>query len=477
MRSLFAGLCVVAVAIARPSPAPLADVRADEPLAADLEAVLLRGEASVSGIKFWLVRPDGRPHELGEARRLRIVRDVLALGAVVEQGTDEQQRRALAAIGRMGHSLWRHAPRVEEVAVREGVRPLAPAVATRLASADVRIAEEATAAYPWVANPAEGASAMGRALERPETEVRRAALFGLGRLGEHAWPHVERVLALTANEPLREAATRAVIAMAPEPELLRGALRNLDHRVRDAAVQACARPACRALAGEVAARLVDPEEDVREHACEALGAMGAHEHALRVASRLHDEDNRTRWAAARALGKLKPAAAQVAPALGRALRTTDEQMVRECLAALEELGADAAAALPEVERLLEILPAERAGRAARAANRMSPVWHTRFATTAVDPEAAPGQRRLAIGALGAKGDPRGAAALVGVLDDPSAELQELAVDALGRIGAAAASALPRLEALSDDPARAPAVTIAARLAIVSIKGSLAREGR
>ncbi len=451
---------------------------AEDAPVADPATAVAAGERAVSWIAATLVQPDGLDHELGEELRRRIACAVLGLRPVIEGGPDVLRRRAFVTVSTLGDALGRYASLAEESSLLCEVRSLESAVAPWLGSADPVTAASATSAYPAVADAERAAAALGRALDRPEREIRLSALAGLRTLGRPAWPHVPKILALVRDADLHEAATRALVGIGPEPGALVDALSDPDSRVRAAALEACTRPSCLVLAAEVARGLEDPEPEVRRRACEALGGIGAANQALRVAARLQDDDERVRWAAAAALGKFDAAAAQVAPQLGAVLRSPDAQLVRQTLATLERLGEKAGAALPEVVRLLERLPPEHAVRAARAAARLSSEWRDTYVRALAIPPTLPAERRrLAAAALGSPFDARGVGALVRALDDPDRSVQEAAATSLGRVGGAAASAVPALEAVLADAGREAGVHREAKLAIAAIRGATRREGR
>ena len=193
------------------------------------------------------------------------------------------------------------------------------------------------------------------------------------------------------------------------------ALQDSDSLVRQYAVAALGNANSQAAARAVIAVLRDEDVDVRRQAAESLSQMGASAVSeLVVAAK--DKDVEVRRLAGEILGQIGSNGEQAVPALLGALDDEDISVRWVAVKSLENFGTEAGPAVP---RLIALLQRERA----------------RFI------------RRDTIVTLGAIGPEAAAAlpALIQVLDQQDATLQEVALTALARLGPKAGAALPWIE--------------------------------
>lgn len=260
-----------------------------------------------------------------------------------------------------------------------------------------------------------------RGLRSPIPDQRCRAARAIGRLGplaRDAMPLLTQAVD-DAEQPVREAATQAIGQMGPDAiPLLRQTLVHPDKYVRRHSVWALAKLCPSALVA-------------LPNLCQAL----------------KDVDPRTASGAAQALANLGPSAAEAIPALTEAMRGTNIVLCRlaakalsqigrpalpsliahlqhrdtfvrgEAALALGWIGADAAVAVPV---LIDLLKGRRPGPTSTPTSQDSATPVT--AVTATPPPVSPEDNSIAY-----------------------------AAQALGRIGPAAAAAIPVLEQISADP--------------------------
>ena len=291
-------------------------------------------------------------------------------------------------------------------------------------------------------------------------------------VAQQHWSELVRGLA----NPLPAGRVRAARELAKLGPAAAGALPALtaavedgDQAVREAAVQAFA-----ALGPTAVAPLVQflshSDKYVRRNATWGLGKLGPHARSAMASlcAALHDPDPRTASGAAQALGNMGAAAASAVPALMEALRGTNVVLCRLAAKALSQIGpaavptllvhlrhhdpfvrgeaavavgwigATAAAAVPA---LLEMV------RAGTPAPRRTPEPHAYAGSGIGTPIASPQEQ-----------EPGGA--------EETSRLA--AVTALGRIGAAAAEAIPALIAVVEESVEQ--LRTAAEIALRQIRG-------
>lgn len=262
-----------------------------------------------------------------------------------------------------------------------------PVFARRLAGADTR--DEALDVLARLGAPALPALQAALELEAPNDDDLAMIVDALGELGEVAAPAVTRLIELAAHEsPLvRE---RAVLAL--------GRIGVVDEAVLAALV----------------ARLGDPEPGVRCFAARALGALRATASVADLVRALGDDDAEVRVVAAAALEALGPAASPSVEALRAALAIEDADLRRAAALALSALGPAAADARDDLVGL--------------SASDDPCVRHAAlYASAGLD-----GDMDAALRTLEAD------------LEADDAEVRNSAAEVLGRAGARAQGAVPRL---------------------------------
>jgi len=248
---------------------------------------------------------------------------------------------------------------------------------------------------------------------------------------------------------------------------LTAAVEDGDQAVREAAVQAFAAFGPTAVAPLIHF-LSHPDKYVRRNATWGLGKLGPHARSAMASlcSALHDPDPRTASGAAQALGNMGAAAA--VPALMEALRGTNVVLCRLAAKALSQIGP------PAVPTLLAHLrhhdPFVR-GEAAVAVG-----WIGAAAAAAVPALL----EMVRAGTPGPRRTPEPHAYPGSGIGTPIASPQEMepggaeetsrlaAVTALGRIGAAAAEAIPALLAVVEESVEQ--LRTAAEVALRQIRG-------
>jgi len=246
--------------------------------------------------------------------------------------------------------------------------------------------------------------------------VRAAAVDALGRIGEPA------VRPLTLH------------------------LTDQDERVRRAVQKALGRIGSAALTA-LLPLLQDPDAAVRAAAAEALGETGAANAVPALVTALGDAEENVRRAAARALGQIGDPRA-IEPLLDQLRRTDDGQAHEPFIQALTAIGALA------VEPLISHLAHADARTRYAAIEALGNIGDPRaVAPLAAYLRSADGQaRQRAVEALGKIGDRRVVPALVACLEDRNEDIRVLAVEALGKI--ADPRAVPALIAQLEGGSRA-----------------------
>jgi len=281
-------------------------------------------------------------------------------------------------------------------------------------------------------------------------------------------------LARGLNSPLPAGRVRAArelgklgpAAVAAMPALL-AAVEDADQSVREAAVQAVAHLGPTAV-GSLVQLLSHTDKYVRRNATWGLGKLGpaARSGMAALCATLHDADPRTASGAAQALGSLGSAAEHAIPALTEAMRGTNVVQCRLAAKALSQIGA---ASVPTLLTHLKHHDPFVRGEAAVALGWIGPAAA----------EAVPALLEMVRtgSALPARvADALGGSGLGTPLAPPpepdpgsSEETSRLAaVTALGRIGPAAAAALPELLAVAAE--RGEATRAAAEIALRQIRG-------
>ncbi|MEX0702861.1 MAG: HEAT repeat domain-containing protein [Planctomycetales bacterium] len=281
---------------------------------------------------------------------------------------------------------------------------------------------------------------------------RYAAANALGSIGPAARPAAPALVALLRSGEAASAAASALGEIgADAPEAVAALIAALDDsQAFHSAIEALAKlgpagePAVRKLLAEL------DDEFARHDAAAALGAFEAHaERVVPVlAARLRDPDVEMRRRAAAALGRLGTKAKSALPDLIALLE--DEQIREAAATALGGLGAEAAPAVPALAKLLEIDELDCRRAAAAALGAIGPPAGPAVPALLRLLQEDQGKeddgywRYAAIAALSKMGEHSQAAVpyLTATLDDP--DMRYSAVDALGEIGQAARPAVPKL---------------------------------
>ncbi len=247
------------------------------------------------------------------------------------------------------------------------------------------------------------------------------------------------------------------------------AVEDADQAVREAAVQAIAHVGPAAVAPLVQF-LSHPDKYVRRHATWGLGKLGpqARSAMASLCAALHDTDPRTASGAAQALGSLGPAAAAAVPALTEAMRGTNVVLCRLAAKALSQIGEPAVPTLlfhlrhhdPFVRGEAAVAVGWIGGAAAEAV----PALIDMLLTSTPAPRATADHIQYGGSGIGTP---------IASPHEPEPGSAEetsrlAAVTALGRIGAAAADAIPLLTAAAEGPGEQ--VRSAAQVALRQIQG-------
>lgn len=267
--------------------------------------------------------------------------------------------------------------------------------------------------------------------------------------------------------------------------LVASMLEDTDPRVRNSAHRALEKLRVNLVdhADDIVAALGHESPDVRDHAAERLGEMRPRPlHAVVPLAQalLNDESLRVRESAARALRNIGTEASAAIPELLTAMHagSRDQREAASSVLGSVSLGdrddIDALVRTSTSDSELSVRLAAR-GSLVRMA-RTSPAIFDRYAEAAASP--GPVARRVAlIDALGRLGEAAAPAvpALLVALREGTAEVREEAARSLGRIGADAADALLPLRRVAAWD-RSQGVRDAAEQAIKSIRRSLERRG-
>ncbi len=187
--------------------------------------------------------------------------------------------------------------------------------------------------------------------------------------------------------------------------------------------------------------LRNPDQEVRYRASEALGRIRPPAVAPLVET-LGESSPRVRCAAAHALELLGESATTAGPALVPLLQTDSKEQARCVIKALGSIGSFEA--LSALRSELKVAPLQ-----VEALNALAQMGH-RAAEATPDVlrilESGPSRRDFAVRTLGAIALPSQTVldALSGVLADPNRTTRENALQALGKLGPAAAPAIPRI---------------------------------
>ena len=338
---------------------------------------------------------------------------------------------------------------------------------------DLRLAaiESVGAIGAWNEEVAPGLASLVR---DPQPRVRLAAVRALAQLEIAAAPATDALIAALRDAELRPDATRslaAIGAQAVEP-LARAAE---DPDPADGAVRKAARDALASIGSPSVEPLIKGLRGRADYesSVSALARIG-NPAVQSLMKGLEDKSDRVRRGAADALRKIGPGAKEAAPALAKAANDANPQVRAAAQSALAAIGPTRE---PEVKAILWGVrdhDARVRNAAATALRKIGPDaeppavgalssaltdrrWHVRA-------EAADALGRVGAGAAVAVPD------LAKRLVDADAKVRSSAARALGEIGPAAADALPVLEKLKTDPD--PAVRAAAARAAAKIK----REG-
>jgi HEAT repeat protein len=282
------------------------------------------------------------------------------------------------------------------------------------------------------------------ALKDKDELVRSYAVKGLGRFGpldKEAIPALIEVAGekYKSKYGMDVAETLGKIGPVAIPAML-AALEHKDAKVRQHVAEGLGKMgrSARSALPALAEALQDKDKGVRAAAAYAMAAIGpAAEHVAPLLRALADEDSIVRFAAARALGRIGPAARKAGPALVKAL--DDKEVAYPAAEALARIGPPREA-IPAFIRLLKKDDAANKGRLLYAE----------------------GERREAANALGKIGPAAAAAvpALIERLQDKtetgpglfSPNIRGAAARALGKIGATDKRVLPALIKGLDDEA-------------------------
>lgn len=181
---------------------------------------------------------------------------------------------------------------------------------------------------------ADAIPALINALSDPDAAVRSRAAEALGVVGPG---NAQVVAALTAQLKTPEARSAArglarcgAAALAASDALI-ALLENADPDIRWNALRTLGKIRATASIPKVVVMLNDPDDQVREHAAEALGDMGpaASTTVPALMAALQDKYMKVRRDAARSLGQIGPAAQAALPALKALAKDDPEEMVRQ----------------------------------------------------------------------------------------------------------------------------------------------------
>ncbi|MEQ1859261.1 MAG: HEAT repeat domain-containing protein [Chthoniobacteraceae bacterium] len=367
--------------------------------------------------------------------RAQIVKE---LGALVRDANPAWSERAVYVLGRLGTSAGSAVPAILEVIAKQSppsqkyldalVQIGEPAVAPMLAAFEK--AKPANLGRDhWVVQCLQqmgglGAAPIARNLAHPSAAVRFLAVRSLAALGADAGAVVPGLLKALEDDDLhvRSAALAALVAVRTplaqiEPHLV-GAFASASPLMRAAAVESVVRLGedGRAFHGKVIAALKDRDESVRSAVLEQLGP--AYADAVPQLLPLLDEPAR-RGAAIEALGRIGVESKPAVPQFVKLLQSGAKPDRVRILAALERIGPAASEALPALE------PA-----------RADPDPAVRIAAY------------QAMATVETRKTER-VQALAAGLDDADRAVRQAVAGSLGRLGDQAADAFPKLVALAE----------------------------
>ena len=244
------------------------------------------------------------------------------------------------------------------------------------------------------------------------------------------------------------------------------ALDDPDAKVREAAAQAVGQLGPDAVP-TLAGMLTHRDKYVRRNAVWGLGKLGPLARAVLpdLCRALQDEDPRTASGAAQALGNMGADGADAVPALAEAMRGTNIVLCRLASKALSQIGRPALPTL--ITHLRHHDPFVR-GEAAVALGWMGLAAGPAVMYLIEVMEALPGAARPAAAPVGTGTPPTGVTPTPADPPSPEDGCRAGAAQALGRIGPAAAAAVPALQQALTDPCAA--VRQAAELSLRQIRG-------
>ena len=242
--------------------------------------------------------------------------------------------------------------------------------------------------------------ALLKALEHPDTDVRRSAANALGQIGS----------------------TDSI------PGLLK-ALEHPDTDVRRSAVNALSQIGSIDSIPGLLDVLEDPDADVRRKTVDALGQLSSAEAIPGLLTALEHLDTDVRRSAANALGQI--GSTDSIPGLLKALADPDAEVCRSAAEALGKIGS--AAAIPGLLKLLEYPDAYVRRKTVDALGQLGSAEAIPGLLTALeDPDA--DVRRVVAKVLGKLGSVEAIPALLKVLQDPVPSVCWKALEALGELG-------------------------------------------
>jgi len=323
--------------------------------------------------------------------------------------------------------------------------PAVAAAMAELGSPDWRVREDAVRRLGGTGTTDRAVvDALGTALSDDDSRVRRAAAGALGAIGDKASRTLPQLVASFGDidAGVVAAAAAAVGNMGSgagrHVDDLAALLEHSDERVRVAAAEALGRLGRRAddSVGELGAQLGDPDAGVRVAAAVALGRMGARavSQSTALVQALQDEEAGVREAASGALVKIGK---EALPSLIRALSKGDPVFLQAVVATLGDMGSVA------VPSLVDSLHGQR-----------RELLERRYSA-------------LALAQIGAS-DRRVVPALAKSLEDDDPDVRIAALDALGRVGSAAADTIDEVIKLAVDQRETLAVREAALGAMARI---------
>ncbi|MDO9129775.1 MAG: HEAT repeat domain-containing protein, partial [Anaerolineales bacterium] len=172
-------------------------------------------------------------------------------------------------------------------------------------------------------------------LQTGTAEIRRAAVYALGRLGDRE--AVEHIISALDDEEagVRREAVHSLEQLEAVEGLI-GALTNPDAQVRNAAVYALRDLGDPKAVEPLSGLLSDPEAYIRQSVCFALGDLGDPRAVPALIEALGDPDRYVRGAAVRALGKIGDARA-IDPLKALLDSEPDEEVRQDIERSLERL--------------------------------------------------------------------------------------------------------------------------------------------